>query len=52
MSFVKVIDVPDDKNVYFIGDIHGNFELFQSTLKELGITDDDVLISVGDLVDR
>jgi serine/threonine protein phosphatase 1 len=52
MSFVKVIDIPDDKNVYFIGDIHGNFELFQRSLIELGITDDDVLISVGDLVDR
>lgn len=52
MSFIKIIDVPEDKNVYFIGDIHGNFELFEKTLKEIGITDDDVLISVGDLVDR
>ncbi len=52
MSYVKRIDVPDDKNVYFIGDIHGNFKLFRSTMRELGITDDDVLISCGDLIDR
>ncbi|SOK58354.1 Serine/threonine protein phosphatase [Yersinia phage fHe-Yen9-04] len=52
MKYVKVLDIPDEKNVYIIGDIHGNFELFQKTLHELGITDDDVLISVGDLVDR
>ncbi|AQW88615.1 putative serine/threonine protein phosphatase [Erwinia phage pEa_SNUABM_50] len=52
MSHVKVLDIPDEKNVYIIGDIHGNFDLFQKTLHEIGITDDDVLISVGDLVDR
>lgn len=49
---MKIIDVPDDKNLFVIGDIHGNYNFFQTTLKELGITDDDVIISVGDLVDR
>ena len=52
MSFVKVLDIPDDKNVYIIGDIHGNYGFYQRTLLELGITDDDVVISVGDLIDR
>ena len=52
MSYVKVLNIPDDKRVFVIGDIHGNYGLFEKTLKELGITDDDVLISVGDLVDR
>lgn len=52
MSYVKVLNIPDDKDVYVIGDIHGNFEFFRETIKELGITDDDVIISVGDLVDR
>lgn len=52
MSFVKVLDIPDDKDLYIIGDIHGNYDFYEATLKELGITDDDVIISVGDLVDR
>lgn len=52
MSFVKVLDIPDDKNVYFIGDIHGNYDLYKNTIDELGITDNDVIISVGDLIDR
>lgn len=52
MSYVKVLNIPDDKRVFVIGDIHGNFELLETTLYELGITDDDVLISVGDLIDR
>lgn len=52
MSHVKIIDVPDDKNLYIIGDIHGNYNFYKTTLKELGITDDDVIISVGDLIDR
>ena len=52
MSFVKVINVPDDKNLYIIGDIHGNHEFYEATLNELNITDDDVIISVGDLIDR
>lgn len=52
MSFVKVLDIPDDKDLYIIGDIHGNYDLYEATLKELGITDSDVIISVGDLIDR
>lgn len=51
MSYVKVLNIPDDKRVFVIGDIHGNYEFYHETIKELGITDDDVVISVGDLVD-
>ena len=52
MAYVKIIDVPDDKDLYIIGDVHGNYDFYEATLRELGITDDDVIISVGDLVDR
>lgn len=46
------LKIPDEQNVYFIGDIHGNYDLYIRTLKEFGITDDDVVISVGDVIDR
>lgn len=49
--FEKLI-VPDEKRVFFVGDIHGAFDLYLKGLKDLGITDDDVVISLGDLVDR
>ena len=49
---VLVLNIPDEKNVYFVGDIHGQYDLYKRTLKTFGITDDDVVISVGDLIDR
>lgn len=52
MSFVKVLNIPDNQNVYFVGDIHGNYDLYNRTLREFGITDNDVVISVGDVIDR
>ena len=35
-----------------IGDIHGCFDEFQSLLDKAGLTDEDVIVSVGDCVDR
>jgi serine/threonine protein phosphatase 1 len=35
-----------------IGDIHGCFEEFQELLDQAGLTDDDKIIALGDLVDR
>lgn len=52
MEHVKVLNIPDEQRVFVIGDIHGNYELYQTTLFELGITTDDVVISVGDIIDR
>lgn len=49
--FDKII-VPDEKRVFFVGDIHGAFDLYLKGCKDLGITKDDVVISLGDLVDR
>ncbi len=35
-----------------VGDIHGYFDTFQALMGKVGLQDDDVLISCGDLVDR
>jgi hypothetical protein len=36
----------------FIGDIHGCWDELRSLLDKVALTDDDVVVSVGDLVDR
>ena len=37
---------------YVIGDIHGCYDEFIELTKQIGITDDDWIISLGDIVDR
>lgn len=49
---IKTISVEEDVNVYYVGDIHGRFDLLTKGITELGIKDSDVIVSVGDLVDR
>lgn len=41
------------KSVWVVGDLHGCYSLLKSKLKEVGFNfNEDLLISVGDLVDR
>ena len=40
------------KRQIIIGDIHGCFDEFEALLEEIGITDEDEIISLGDIVDR
>ena len=37
---------------YVIGDIHGCYDEFIELTQQIGITDDDLIISLGDIVDR
>ncbi|MBC9930261.1 metallophosphoesterase [Chitinophaga qingshengii] len=37
---------------FIIGDIHGCFDELMMLTRQIGLTDDDVLISLGDIVDR
>ena len=39
-------------DIFAVGDIHGCFLTFQKLLGEMGVTDEDTLVSLGDLVDR
>lgn len=46
------LTIPDDKRVFYVGDIHANYKLYERALKQFGITADDYVISVGDIIDR
>jgi len=50
---IKVLTIPEDRNVFVVGDIHGMYDLFITTLKKMNFNfEKDLCISVGDLVDR
>ena len=40
------------KRVLVIGDIHGNYTRFKSLYEKLNVTDDDLVIFLGDYIDR
>ena len=40
------------RNTFIIGDIHGCYTELLDLLDKAGVGDDDLVVSVGDLVDR
>jgi protein phosphatase len=46
------LDIPNNKRVLVISDIHGHDSLFAALLDKASYTPDDVLIIVGDMVDK
>lgn len=52
MMYISTITIPDDVGLYFIGDIHGQFDEYTSVLKSAGVRKNDCVVSVGDLIDR
>lgn len=53
MNLIKYLEIEDHKNVYVVGDLHGCYSMLMTKLKELNFDfKNDVLLSVGDLVDR
>ena len=53
MIFFEKLDLSNAARVFVVGDIHGMFSLLEKQLKKLKFDPErDVLISVGDLVDR
>lgn len=53
MTKVKYLEIDEDVNVFVVGDIHGAYSLLMVKLKEIKFNfNSDLLISVGDLVDR
>ncbi len=40
------------RKTYVIGDIHGCYDEFMKLLEKIEVTDDDLIISLGDIVDR
>lgn len=52
-TLVEIYDNKIDGNLYAVGDLHGCYNLLMQNLKVIGFDfDKDLLISVGDLVDR
>lgn len=47
-----IVTVPDDVNIFFVGDIHGEYDLLMDALKLAGYTEKDHVFCVGDLIDR
>lgn len=53
MNIYRKRKIPDDKEIVFIGDLHGDFQHLDNKLKELNINlNNTFLISVGDIIDR
>ncbi len=53
MNKIKYLTIDDSVNVYVVGDLHGCYSKLIRKLRELNFNfNKDILISVGDLVDR
>lgn len=50
---IQILQASIEK-LFFVGDIHGQFDLFMTSLRAAGFNQDkgDVVISVGDMIDR
>lgn len=52
-NIIKELFLSTDQRLFFCGDLHGSIDLLEKSLNELGfISGQDVLICVGDLIDR
>lgn len=49
---LKKIIVPDDVELYFIGDLHGDYDAFKAIIKNAGVREKDFIITTGDVLDR
>ena len=50
---IEYLEIDGDVNVFVVGDIHGEYTQLINKLKSIGFSfDSDLLIAVGDLVDR
>jgi len=54
-NHAKILDIRqicEDKRTIVVGDIHGCFDTFLALLQKCNYTENDVVVSVGDLTDR
>ncbi|QGH45165.1 hypothetical protein [Bacteriophage Eos] len=52
MKLHETLVVPDDVNLFFVGDIHGEHDMLEDALKLAGHKEKDYVVCVGDLIDR
>lgn len=51
-AIVRHIDLPAHRRVFAVSDIHGHLDYFKGLLEKLRFSTDDILIILGDLVDK
>ena len=51
-AVVRPLALPKDRRVLVISDIHGNLPFLQGLLKKVGFSGDDVLIVLGDILEK
>ena len=44
--------VDNGANIWVIGDVHGHFQTLQSLVEKLQLNEKDIVIMLGDLIDR
>ena len=49
---IKLINANDKGRLFIVGDIHGDYDLLMEFIKWAKLKDNDLLVSVGDLIDR
>lgn len=47
-----MIDITDRRNIYFVGDLHGDWKALKFFLDQVSFNYRDIIVSVGDLIDR
>lgn len=51
-AVIKNLDIPPGRRIIAVSDIHGNLEYFKGLLNKLALRDDDILIIVGDFLEK
>ena len=51
-AVVRPIDLPPGRRVLVVSDIHGNLSFLKGVLDKAGFSKDDILILLGDLLER
>ena len=49
---VKHIELPSDRRVFAVSDVHGNLPYLKGLLEKIAFSEDDVLILLGDLIEK
>lgn len=49
---VKHIDLPADRRVFAVSDVHGNLDYLKGLLDKISFSQDDVLLILGDLIEK
>lgn len=49
---VKHIDLPADRRVFAVSDVHGNLDYLKGLLKKIAFSQEDILIILGDLIEK